>query len=596
MTVDTRPDAQTDPPMTQRVGQLVPAAVGTIGILIVLAVRGTQNPPSPLAVFALVSVVIAVIIALAATIPPGLQAAARTSGWDIAVRTGYLALLAAALYVVQEIVVLRLGDSGIAQSDQLLALELLALILVALFISRAGIPGLRRPRLPIGDAQGSALANAVAVLYGLLAILAVLLLALLAFAIAPGTAGLAAIGTGLAVTGGALAFGALLGLLFGIPRSAQSSDPAATGAAAAGPRYRPNTNLEEISDWLTKIIVGVSLTQLGEIRTQLFAVVKAVAGGFGGSTAAQAFAAGLLATALIAGFLASYLITRLYLRRALDEADSEVVKRIVEQAASAATATQADQSRLDAEANRLATQQLDVSSPEVPAADLAAAFKPASDAMRTVLLGIAQQQRSKYWAGTSDGDLQKMERTIPIFRALLDADPDNHLIHGQLGFALKDKSEPDYSGAVNELTSAITLRDKGNGVGWRFYEFNRALARIRGKQGTPKDILDDLCAAAENDFIRGIIEQDGDTIAWLKDQSIEPTKLRDWCASGGKVPAAPAEASSTAGTSAAADRTAKLADKSEAMAAKAAEAATLASDAADAAAGKAGKGGKPAGG
>ena len=33
--------------------------------------------------------------------------------------------------------------------------------------------------------------------------------------------------------------------------------------------YRPNTNLEQISDWLTKLLVGACLVQLSAIRTGL---------------------------------------------------------------------------------------------------------------------------------------------------------------------------------------------------------------------------------------------------------------------------------------------------------------------------------------
>jgi hypothetical protein len=70
--------------------------------------------------------------------------------------------------------------------------------------------------------------------------------------------------------------GWLLGLLFGIPRtlSRPQAVPAATGgtpapagaAAASGPAPAPpnrvNTNLEDVSDWLTKTLIGVGLTQL----------------------------------------------------------------------------------------------------------------------------------------------------------------------------------------------------------------------------------------------------------------------------------------------------------------------------------------------
>jgi len=520
-------------------GQLVPAAVGALAILIVLAARGTKDVPSPLAIFAMVALGVAVIFGVAGAWPNRMSIAMRVSAWDVAVRTGYLALAAAALYVVQEIVVIRLGDSAVAQSDELLALELLGLLLVALFVARLGVPRLRRPGLGSMRGSLSPLANARGVLYGLLTVMAVMFFALVAFAQAPGTTGTPAVGTGLAVSGAALAFGALLGLLFGIPRSMQGASPSGETPATGGQRYRSNTNLEEISDWLTKIIVGVSLTQLGEIEARATGLIGAVAAGFGGSNEAKAFAAGLLTTAVIAGFLASYLVTRLYLRRALDEADQdEVVERIATEAAekkaievaAATTASQEDQSQADAEANLLATRQLDVASPEVPVTELAAAFKGASPSMRVVLLGIAQQQRSKYWPAKEPGDLVKMERTIAVFQALLEADAENHQIHGQLGFALKDKATPDYDASIAELTKAIALREKTGETGWLFYEFNRAIARIRAGQEIPDEILNDLCAASANDYVRGIVEQSKDTVPWLTAQNIDPTKLGEFCA------------------------------------------------------------------
>ena len=58
------------------------------------------------------------------------------------------------------------------------------------------------------------------------------------------------------VAGGAFLAGGLLGFLFGIPRSLAVQE----GVADQG-GYQPNTNLEQISDWLTKILVGVGLVQ-----------------------------------------------------------------------------------------------------------------------------------------------------------------------------------------------------------------------------------------------------------------------------------------------------------------------------------------------
>ena len=57
-----------------------------------------------------------------------------------------------------------------------------------------------------------------------------------------------------------LAAGALVGFLFGVPRyrteqSTPTTAQAASNLTASGlPRYIPNTNLEQISDWLTKYL------------------------------------------------------------------------------------------------------------------------------------------------------------------------------------------------------------------------------------------------------------------------------------------------------------------------------------------------------
>lgn len=74
----------------------------------------------------------------------------------------------------------------------------------------------------------------------------------------PGWVQVAAFGLLLALA--SVMVGVLVGFLFGIPRALQN---AGTGGAEAGwGRYSTNTNLEQISDWLTKILVGVGLVEL----------------------------------------------------------------------------------------------------------------------------------------------------------------------------------------------------------------------------------------------------------------------------------------------------------------------------------------------
>jgi CheY-like chemotaxis protein len=133
---------------------------------------------------------------------------------------------------------------------------------------------------------------------------------------------------GLAVVVASLAIGGLIGFVFGIPRllQAESTPP---GPAAPGEPERPgrrapyagNTSLEQISDWLTKIIVGVGLTQLANVPAALASLGQTLAGGLGNLPGAAVFGAGLVVYAVLDGFFLSYFWTRLYLPSLFVESD-----------------------------------------------------------------------------------------------------------------------------------------------------------------------------------------------------------------------------------------------------------------------------------
>jgi hypothetical protein len=73
-----------------------------------------------------------------------------------------------------------------------------------------------------------------------------------------------ALGYGTLVAGAALISGVLLGLLFGFRPTSQSST-----AQSSGVLRHPYTNLEEIADWLTKIILGAGLVELTNLVRSL---------------------------------------------------------------------------------------------------------------------------------------------------------------------------------------------------------------------------------------------------------------------------------------------------------------------------------------
>ena len=131
---------------------------------------------------------------------------------------------------------------------------------------------------------------------------------------------------GIGILAASMATGGLLGFIFGIPTSLQNiptPPPTADGQAGGAPAalYVGNTSLEQISDWLTKILVGVGLTQLSSIPTALADLGAFLAGGLGNLPGATVFAPTLVVFAILDGFFLSYLWTRLNLGSLLAQSD-----------------------------------------------------------------------------------------------------------------------------------------------------------------------------------------------------------------------------------------------------------------------------------
>jgi len=368
---------------------------------------------------------------------------------------------------------------------------------------------------------------------------------------------LAIVSVGVLLAGASAFVGGALGFLFGIPRTLQqeggspSAEANPEGAEAGGPTrridYRVNTNLEQISDWLTKILVGVSLTQISEIRDGLVSLTAFAAQGLGPQSQGQVFAFALLSYSAVLGFLFGYLWTRLFLAGALRVADQAAIGTLVaevQKVTKKAETTERKldelkkQSELDAAALNLAYRQLNPSPdlPQVTQEDLDAAIAAASRPIKVQVFNQAWQVRGDNWREASNKP--KMERTIPVFSALIRSDVENryHMNHGQLGFALKDKTQPEWGEAERELTTAIEIRGPWHEHGWLFYEFNRAFCRIMNDpafvQDHPSDpdrkaqILEDLRVAVHADDIKRILGSDSVIKKWMSLNNITQKDLR----------------------------------------------------------------------
>jgi len=295
---------------------------------------------------------------------------------------------------------------------------------------------------------------------------------------------LSSAGVALVVACSALLSGGFLGFLFGIPRTLQqgsspspSPEERTAGELKDGRQetsYAVNTNLEQISDWLTKILVGVGLTQIATIPAALKEFADYVGPGLGDYPGSRIFAIAMLLFFTINGFLISYLWTRFYLAGALKRADAS--SRL------AAVETKLDMMDINARALSMVSRVLNKEqSGSAPSQDeLSAAVAAASDDTKAQIFRQAAWQRHDTWRSLPDKP--KMERTIPVFRALIASDTENvyHANHGQLGFALKDQRNPDWAGARDELTEAIKLRGDWRASGMTpWYELVRAMCYIR---------------------------------------------------------------------------------------------------------------------
>lgn len=107
-----------------------------------------------------------------------------------------------------------------------------------------------------------------------------------------------------------LVTGAFFGLLFGIPRS----------LTIAGQTVQANTNFEQISDWLTKVLIGVGLAELSPIKDLLVSLEQLLECQLSGTQIGGVAGLATLIAYFFAGFLWSYFESRTSLMAIFGEA------------------------------------------------------------------------------------------------------------------------------------------------------------------------------------------------------------------------------------------------------------------------------------
>src|SRR5262249_13256316 len=302
-----------------------------------------------------------------------------------------------------------------------------------------------------------------------------------------------AVAVGLALAGACLLGGVLLGFLFGIPRSLQSqsgdaggseqkstpvaNEPAGNSAersvqSARSPQYGANTNLEQISDWLTKILVGAGLIQLTSAPGFLRRAGDYFGAGLAAGNVGSIFAITIILYFSVSGFLAGYVWTRLILGGMFAGADKaalalDQIQEIKKK--------REEQSQTDAKALSLVNQYLTDRQTDVD--EMKQAIQQASAPIK---VQIFYQARAARRGAKTAAEKPIMDRRRPIFESLADSDTSKmfHKNYGQWGYALLDSTNPDYAAAEKVLTTAINIRGESGGR-YPLYEFLRAISRIK---------------------------------------------------------------------------------------------------------------------
>lgn len=116
--------------------------------------------------------------------------------------------------------------------------------------------------------------------------------------------------------------GAGVGFLFGLPKVNDAPAGSQPSSDMASRNLNINKNIQEISDWLTKIIVGVGLVELKRIPGSIRNASNYFAANFNNIAPSNEVGAATIVFFSILGFLAMYILMRLFLTGAISAADS----------------------------------------------------------------------------------------------------------------------------------------------------------------------------------------------------------------------------------------------------------------------------------
>jgi hypothetical protein len=353
----------------------------------------------------------------------------------------------------------------------------------------------------------------------------------------------------------AFASGWFIGFLFGIPRKEprtendQNSDRTRSSASteSSDVGFSHSTNLYDVSDWLTKILVGVTLTQIESIKSNLKTLLNFLVGDSNKNL--RGFLLVILIYFFIVGAVFGYLWATFNYADIFRRAKSLTAYRIrqIENIEEQLNQTQEDikkqnkKEEMSSHLEHLVEQQFVLKQVPVSQEELVKTLTEVPPNRRTATANKAIQVRHQAWQ-MKEKDPEKatklMVRTIPVFEALIEAS--KHLnekefdqTYAELGFALKDKEPPDYKQAQENINKAIQIR----GSDWKpdmgqykaYYELNLAQCMIELGSTEKEEIAKNLEVAKEAELLTlsTLTKPANQSVKkWLKDHQVWLQKER----------------------------------------------------------------------
>ena len=131
------------------------------------------------------------------------------------------------------------------------------------------------------------------------------------------------------------AVGASLGFLFGLPRArvadlGTSDSPTAEPPTRVATFYLTNSNLIKVSDWLTTIVIGLGLVNLGKVVPGLQSLGRALHEPLGATAYSGVVGISVLIVGVLASFVLTYLWTSIRVRELLEEAERQSQQTVPE--------------------------------------------------------------------------------------------------------------------------------------------------------------------------------------------------------------------------------------------------------------------------